>query len=95
MFQIEYDGYDDVYGSVDEESNLISPTDAQQWMYDRNRGQQSIASFITNNQDIKEEADEEADNVADELHKKLRRDSDVRFYNVFSHYYIYCDITLL
>lgn len=46
-------------------------------MYDRNRGQQSIASFITNNQDIKEETDEEADTVADELHSKLRRDSDV------------------
>lgn len=46
-------------------------------MYDRNRGQQSIASFITNNHDIKEETDEETDTMADELHKKLRRDSDV------------------
>lgn len=74
---IEYDEYDDVYGnSVDDES-CISPTDAQQWMYDRDRGQQSIASFITNNNDIKEASDEEAETVADELHKKLRRDSDV------------------
>lgn len=77
FFQTEYDGYDDVYGhSVDEES-CISPTDAQQWMYDRDRGQQSIASFITNNHDIKEETDEETE-VADQFHSKLRRDSDVR-----------------
>lgn len=73
----EYDEYDDVYGhSVDEET-CISPTDAQQWMYDRERGQQSIASFITNNHDIKEETDEDTETVADEFHKKLRRDSDV------------------
>lgn len=66
-----------MYGtSVDEES-CISPTDAQQWMYDRNRGQQSIASFITNNHDIKEETDEDTESMADELHSKLRRDSDV------------------
>lgn len=58
---------------MDDESGL-SPTDAQQWMYDRNRGQQSIASFITDNQDIKEETDED---MADQLHSKLRRDSDV------------------
>lgn len=78
VLSTEYDEYDDVYGhSVDDES-CISPTDAQQWMYDRNRGQQSIASFITNNHDIKEESDEETENVADELHTKLRRDSEVR-----------------
>lgn len=74
---IAYDDYDDVYGhSVDDES-CISPTDAQQWMYDRNRGQQSVASFMKNNNDIKEETDEETETMADELHKKLRRDSDV------------------
>lgn len=74
VYSTEYDEYDDVYGhSVDDESGL-SPTDAQQWMYDRNRGQQSIASFITDNQDIKEETDED---MADQLHSKLRRDSDV------------------
>lgn len=61
---------------MDEES-CISPTDAQQWIYDRNRGQQSVASFVTNNKDIKEESDEETEAVADELYKKLRRDSDV------------------
>lgn len=66
-----------------DDDSCISPTDAQQWMYDRNRGQQSIASFITNNQDIKEETDEEAESVADELHSKLRRDSDVIKHSFF------------
>ena len=77
MLRIEYDEYDEVYGHSVDDDSCISPTDAQQWMYDRNRGQQSIASFITNNQDIKEETDEEAETVANELHLKLRRDSDV------------------
>lgn len=74
---IEYDEYDDLYGTSVDDDSCISPTDAQQWMYDRNRGQQSIASFITNNHDIKEETDEETESMADELHSKLRRDSDV------------------
>lgn len=66
-----------MYGhSVDEEPSCISPTDAQQWIYDRNRGQQSVSSFIANNRDIEEE-DEDAEAVADEYHKKLRRDSEV------------------
>lgn len=73
----EYDGYDDVYGHSMDEESCMSPTDAQQWIYDRNQGQQSVASFMTNNQNIKEESDEETDAVADELYKKLRRDSDV------------------
>lgn len=75
---LEYDGYDDVYGHSMDEDSCMSPTDAQQFLYDRNRGQQSVASFMTNNKDIKEETDEETDAVADELYKKLRRDSDVR-----------------
>lgn len=75
---IEYDGYDDVYGhSVDDESSL-SPSDAQQWMYDRDRGTQNIASFLKQNKSIEEEDDEDADAVADELYRKTRRDSDVR-----------------
>lgn len=66
-----------MYGhSVDEES-CISPTDAQQWLYDRKK-QPSVASFLTNDQNIAEEADEDADNVADELYKKLRRNSEVK-----------------
>lgn len=46
-------------------------------MYDRNNGQQSIGSFLTQNRRIDEEDEGDADNVADELYKKLRRDSDV------------------
>lgn len=66
-----------MYGhSVDDEPSCISPTDAQQWIYDRNRGQQSVSSFIANNRDIEEE-DEDTEAMADELHKKLRRDSEV------------------
>lgn len=56
-------------------------------MYDRDRGQQSIASFLTENKRIDEENDEDADSVADELHKKLRRDSDVREFNKILAYF--------
>lgn len=51
----------------------ISPTDAQQWIYDRARGQQSMSAFIANNRDIAEEAEGDDD---DDLGKP-RRDSDV------------------
>lgn len=87
--EIEYDEYDEVYGHSVDDDSCISPTDAQQWMYDRNRGQQSIASFITNNHDIKEETDEEAETVADEFHSKLRRDSDVIHLSFFQVMVIY------
>lgn len=77
---------------MDDES-CISPTDAQQWMYDRNRGQQSIASFITNNHDIKEETDEETDSMADERHTKHRRDSDVNECSAFD-FIVYYFLTM-
>lgn len=70
-FGAEYDGYDDVYGhSVDDDNSCISPTDAQQWLYDRARGQQSMSAFIAKHRDIEEEDEEEADG-------KKRRDSEV------------------
>uniref|UniRef100_A0A182W0W3 Tr-type G domain-containing protein n=1 Tax=Anopheles minimus TaxID=112268 RepID=A0A182W0W3_9DIPT len=74
-----YDDYDDddyPYGhSVEDE--CISPTDAQQWIYDRARGQQSMSEFLANNRDIEEEDDDdlEAENVREGIAHK-RRDSE-------------------
>lgn len=71
-----YDDFDDdyVFGhSV--EDDCISPTDAQQWLYDRARGQNSMASFLANNRDIEEE-DEQAPTGEEMSPKHERRDSD-------------------
>ncbi|XP_053657789.1 protein HBS1 [Anopheles marshallii] len=74
-----YDDYDDddyPYGhSVEDE--CISPTDAQQWIYDRAKGQQSMSEFLANNRDIEEEDDDElaAENVREGTAHK-RRDSE-------------------
>lgn len=74
---LNYDDFDDdyVYGhSV--EDDCISPTDAQQWLYDRARGQNSMASFLANHRDIVEE-DEQPDLAGEEPSPKHeRRDSD-------------------
>lgn len=61
-----------------DDDSCISPTDAQQWLYDRAKGQQSISSFIATHRDI-DEADEEdvEDEAASQHHAKLRRDSEV------------------
>ncbi|XP_059621376.1 protein HBS1 [Phlebotomus argentipes] len=71
-YKEEYDGYDDVFGHSVDDEGCISPTDAQQWIYDRARGQQSIVNFMASNRDIQEE-DEGRD---DEEHEKERRDSE-------------------
>ncbi|GAB0099241.1 HBS1-like protein [Sergentomyia squamirostris] len=72
-FTEDYEGYDDVYGHSVDDEGCISPTDAQQWIYDRARGQQSIANFMASNRDIKEE--DEGEEEEDE-HEKERRDSE-------------------
>uniref|UniRef100_A0A182QBA3 Tr-type G domain-containing protein n=1 Tax=Anopheles farauti TaxID=69004 RepID=A0A182QBA3_9DIPT len=72
-----YDDYDDddyQYGhSVEDE--CISPTDAQQWIYDRAKSQQSMSEFRANNRDIEEEDDDELAAENDGATHK-RRDSE-------------------
>ncbi|KFB53625.1 AGAP002603-PA-like protein [Anopheles sinensis] len=71
----DYDDDDDYQYGRSVEDDCISPTDAQQWMYDRARGQQSMSEFLANNRDIEEEDDEEiAVAAAGTAHK--RRDSE-------------------
>lgn len=69
---LEYDGYDDVYGhSVEDENFSISPTDGDQWLYDREQGQQSMSAFLAHHRNIEEE-----DEDIIEEHQKQRRDSE-------------------
>ena len=65
---LEFD-FDDgaAIGSYEE---CIAPTDAQQWIYDRARGQSSLQEFMSKNENIMEE---EEDSGHD---KSKRRDSE-------------------
>lgn len=66
----EYDDYH-VGGSLSDEPECISPTDANQWIFDRNRGQSSLDAFLSANEDIQEQ--DEDDLVFD---GKERRNSE-------------------
>lgn len=68
----EFDDYDNIVGSVTDEPECISPTDARQWIFDRARGQSSLEQFLSNNEDIQEEDDEEHEARG----SKERRDSE-------------------
>lgn len=57
----EYDDTEDVYGHSVDDDAPISPTDANQWLYDRERSHQSMASFMANHVDIEEEDEEQGD----------------------------------
>lgn len=54
-----------------DEQECISPTDANHWIFDRNRGQASLDTFIANNEDIQEQDEDEV-----EFDGKERRDSE-------------------
>ncbi|XP_045761394.1 protein HBS1 [Maniola jurtina] len=56
----DYD-YDDVYGHSVEEDSCMSPSDAEQWMYDRSRNQQAVANFLDSRNDIQEETEEQTE----------------------------------
>lgn len=66
----EYDDTYNVVGSLDEQE-CISPTDANQWIYDRARGQSSLDRYLSTNEDIQEQDEDEH-----EFDGKARRDSE-------------------
>ncbi|KAG4072217.1 hypothetical protein HA402_007627 [Bradysia odoriphaga] len=51
----------DEYGRSVEDDAPISPTDARQWLFDRERGQQSVSSFLANHRDIEEEDEDQCE----------------------------------
>lgn len=66
----EYDDFNAVVGSLDEQE-CISPTDANQYLFDRARGESSLNRFLSNNEDIQEGDEEDL-----EFDGKERRDSE-------------------
>ncbi|XP_041974061.1 HBS1-like protein [Aricia agestis] len=74
----DYD-YDDVYGHSVEEDSCLSPSDSAQWMYDRSRNSQAIATFIDSRDDIQEE-NEDDEEVRPALER--RESMDVRGLNL-------------
>lgn len=74
----EYDDDDDYPYGHSMEDECISPTDAQQWIFDRARGQHSMSAFLANNKNIEEEDDDEvqSEQSPSESSKLQRRDSE-------------------
>uniref|UniRef100_A0A0K8TES9 HBS1-like protein n=1 Tax=Lygus hesperus TaxID=30085 RepID=A0A0K8TES9_LYGHE len=67
----EYDGYDDVYGHSVEEDYPMSPSDAA-FFYDRNNRNPQLSSFISAEDDIKEEDDESASGIKTEIDERMK-----------------------
>ena len=66
----EYDDFNAVVGSLDEQE-CISPTDANQYLFDRARGESSLNRFLSDNGDIQEQDEDDL-----EFDGKQRRDSE-------------------
>lgn len=56
-----------------DEPECISPTDANHYLFDRARGQSSLETFLSTNEDIQEQDEEEEL----EFDGKTRRDSEI------------------
>jgi elongation factor 1 alpha-like protein len=63
-----------VVGSVSDDVECISPTDAKQWLFDRAKGQSSLEQFLSKNEDIQEEQEEDDEDTV--FDGKQRRDSE-------------------
>lgn len=71
----DYDD-DDVYGYSVEEDSCLSPSDASQWIYDRNRSQQ--IDLLQSHNDIQEEPEEENTTDTSQPRHERRESIDLR-----------------
>lgn len=75
----DYDD-DDVYGYSVEEDSCMSPSDASQWIYDRNRSQQ--VDLLQSHNDIQEEPEEDSIADASQPGHERRESMDFRRLNL-------------